>query len=169
LPSPDFHEAMNEHLNKELYSWYLYLAMAAHFEAVNLPGFAGWMHSQAKEEMAHAMRFWTFISDRGGAVTLLSIDAPPARFSSPRAAFEQALEHEREVTQQIHKLYARAVDEKDYAGQVFLQEFITEQVEEEKTASDIVETLKLAGDNSASLLMLDRELGARGSGGPGGS
>lgn len=169
MATPDFHDAMNEHLNKELYSWYLYLAMAAHFEAVNLPGFAGWMHAQANEEMAHAMRFWTFIDDRGGVVRLLSIDAPPGGFPSPLAAFQQALEHEREVTEQIHKLYARAVDEKDYAGEVFLQGFISEQVEEEKTASDIVETLRLAGDNSASLLMLDRELGARTSGGTGGS
>ncbi|MFN2526622.1 MAG: ferritin [Actinomycetota bacterium] len=162
MASKDLYEAMNNHLNKELYSAYLYLAMAAHFESVNLPGFAAWMNSQAKEEYGHAMQFWTYIYDRGGSVTLLAIDQPPSKYGSPLEAFEQALAHEKDVTEDIHKLYARASDEKDYASEVFLQSFISEQVEEEKTASQIVETLKLVGDSTASLLMYDRELAQRG-------
>ncbi|MFN2389626.1 MAG: ferritin [Actinomycetota bacterium] len=162
MPSKDLQDAMNTHLNQELYSAYLYLAMAANFEAANLPGFAGWMRAQAKEEYAHAMKFWDYIYDRGGRVTLLAIAEPPAKYKAPLDAFQKAFDHEKEVTRAIHELYGRAVAEKDYASEVFLQWFVSEQVEEEKSAGQIVDTLKMVGDSMASLLMFDRELGARG-------
>ncbi len=161
MPSKDLQDALNEHLNKELYAAYLYLAMAAYFESTNMPGFTAWMRAQAREEYGHAMKFWTYISDRGGRVTLLAIDQPPSQYRSPLDAFEQALAHEQEVSEAINKLYGRAVDERDYASEVFLQWFISEQVEEEKSAQQIVDTLKMVGDDPASLLMLDREMGGR--------
>ena len=161
MPSKSLTDAMNVHLNKELYSAYTYLGMAAHFEAANFPGFASWMDAQAKEEYAHAMKFWEFIYDTGGQVKLLAIDEPRSDYGNPLDAFEQALKAEQEVTLAIHALYGTAVDEKDYPAQVFLNWFITEQVEEEKTASQIVETLTMNGDSTAGLLILDRELGSR--------
>ena len=161
MTSDSIRDALNAQLNKELYSSYLYLSMAAHFEATNLPGFATWMKGQSREEYEHAMKFWDYIYDRGGSVTLLSIDQPETTFKSPLDAFEKALQAEKDNTEQIHKLYAMAVEQKDYPTQVFLNWFIEEQVEEEKTAGQIVDTLKLVDDSSASLLLLDRELGAR--------
>ena len=161
MTSKALEQAMNKQLNKELYSGYLYLAMAAHFEATNMPGFAAWMRAQSHEENTHAMKFWEFIYDRGGEVSLLSIDQPPSRFKSPIDAFQQALGAEQENTAEINKLYEMAVAEKDYAAQVFLQMFIAEQVEEEKMASDVVDTLKMVGDSAAALLMVDREMGNR--------
>jgi ferritin len=152
---------MNHHLAKELYAAYLYLSMAAYFEAENLPGMAGWMRAQSGEEYQHAMKFWQHISDRGGRVRLLAIDEPPADFKGAVEAFEQALAHERQVSAEIDKLYERAEQEHDHAAEVFLQWFITEQVEEEKTAQQMVDTLKMAGDSPAALLMIDREFGSR--------
>ena len=159
--APTMQDAMNAHLNKELYSAYLYLAMAADCESHTLPGCAHWMRLQAEEENAHAMKFYDFIHDRGGRVRLKAIDGPPTDFASTLELFEQALAHEQEVTGQINELYALAVRENDYPTQAFLQWFVTEQVEEEKTATQIVETLKMIGDDKVALLMLDRELGAR--------
>ena len=159
--SPALRDAFNEHLKQELYSAYLYLAMAAYCESINLPGFAHWMLLQAEEEREHAMKFYRFIHDRGGRVILPAIPQPPSEFASPAALFEQALAHEQEVTTMIHHLYGRAVDEGDYPSQVFLQGFVAEQVEEEKTASALVETLRMVGEDKVGLLMLDRELGAR--------
>lgn len=157
-----FGAALNQHLNNELYSAYLYLAMAAYFEATSFPGFAHWMKQQAKEEYQHAMKFWDFIYDTGGSVNLLAVAEPKAAYASPLAAFRDALEHEREVTRAIHSLYERALRDKDYPAQVFLQWFINEQVEEEKTAGAIVDSLTKLGDSSASILLFDRELGSRG-------
>ena len=161
MTTPTLSQAFNEHLAKELYSAYSYLAMAAYFEDANYPGFAKWMHAQAGEEFQHAMKFWTFIYDTGGKVTLLAIDQPRSDYSSPLDAFSQALKSEQEVTAAINDLYAGAVEGKDYAAQAFLQWFVTEQVEEEKTASQIVETLEMAGDSATAILLLDRELGSR--------
>ena len=161
MTSKGLQDAMNKQLNKELYSGYLYLSMAAHFEATNMPGFAAWMRAQSAEENAHAMKFWEFIYDRGGEVHLLAIDQPPSSFKNPVDAFEQALRAEQENTAEINKLYEMAVSEKDYASQVFLQLFIAEQVEEEKMANDAVDTLKMVGDSAAALLMIDREMGNR--------
>ena len=154
-------DAMNEQIKNELYSAYQYLAMAAYCESANLPGFAHWMRTQAREETEHAMKFYDFILDRSGRVVLQAIDQPVADFSSPLEVFEQALEHEQKVTAMINDLYGLAVTENDYASQTFLQWFVTEQVEEEKNAGDVVETLKMVGDKSEALFLLDRELAGR--------
>lgn len=159
--SKTLQDAMNEQIKNELYSAYIYLSMSAYCEAENLPGFAHWMRLQAQEEVGHAMKFYDFIYDRGGRVALKAIDQPPIEFGSPLDVFEKTLEHEQKVTGMIHNLYALAVQEKDYPSQVFLQWFIDEQVEEEKNASQIVETLKMIGDQGPALIMLDRELAQR--------
>jgi ferritin len=154
--------AMNEQVKHELYSAYLYLSMAAHFEAANLGGFASWMRIQAAEEQEHAMKFFDQILDRGGKVALQAIEQPPVEFTTPLAIFEKVQAHEQQVTALIHKLYALAVKEGDYASQVFLNWFVSEQVEEEKNASAILETLKLIGDKSNAIYQLDHQLGKRG-------
>jgi ferritin len=154
-------DAMNEQIKNELFSAYQYLSMAAYCESENLPGFAQWMRAQAREETAHAMKFYDFILDRNGRVFLRGIDEPVVAFGSPLEVFERALEHEKRVTTMINDLYGLAVRENDYASQTFLQWFITEQVEEEKNAGDVVETLKMVGDKSEALFLLDRELGQR--------
>lgn len=155
-------DAMNEQVNNEFYSAYQYLAMAAYCESVNLPGFAQWMRTQSQEETEHAMKFYDFILDRNGRVVLQAIEGPVIEFGSPLEVFEQALEQEQKVTAMINDLYGLAVRESDYASQAFLQWFVTEQVEEEKNAGDIAETLKMVGDKSEMLFLLDRELGQRG-------
>lgn len=155
-------DAMNEQINNEFYSAYQYLAMAAYCESVNLPGFAQWMRTQSQEETEHAMKFYDFILDRNGRVVLQAIEGPVIEFGSPLEVFEQALEQEQKVTAMINDLYGLAVKESDYASQAFLQWFVTEQVEEEKNAGDVVETLKMVGDKSEMLFLLDRELGQRG-------
>ncbi len=159
--SKTMEEAMNKQLKNELYSAYLYLSMAAYMDANNFPGFAHWMRVQSQEELGHAMRFYGFINERRGRVVLQALEQPPADFQSPLRAFEQALEHEQKITAMINDLYALAVQEKDYASQVFLQWFITEQVEEEDSISQIVDQLKAIGDHTVGLLMLDKQLGAR--------
>jgi ferritin len=159
--SATLHEAMNNHLKSELYSAYLYLSMSAYFESINFPGFAHWMRLQSEEERGHAMKFYQFVVDRGGRVILQAIEQPPGDFRSALDVAEQALAHEQEVTGLIDQLYGLAVQEKDYPSQAFLQGFVTEQVEEEKTATEIVETLRMIGDNNVALLMYDRELARR--------
>jgi ferritin len=159
--SKPMQDAINEQIKNEMYSGYLYLSMAAHFESTNLPGFAHWMKIQATEEVKHAMKFFEYIVERGGKVTLKAIDQPPADFKAPIEIFKQAYKHEQKVTATIHKLYELALKENDYPSQVMLQWFIKEQVEEEKNAEGIVEQLKMAGDSSAALLMADRQFAAR--------
>ena len=154
--------AMNEQIKNELYSAYLYLAMSAHFESQNLPGFARWMRAQAREEQTHALKFFDFLNERGGRVVLQAIDQPPVEFGSPFAVFEEVLAHEIKVTNLIHDLYALALGKSDYASQVFLQWFVSEQVEEEANATKIVEQLRMVGDKPQGLLMLDHALGQRG-------
>lgn len=153
--------AINNQINKEFYSAYLYLSMAAYFQATNLPGFAHWMTVQAKEEADHAMKFYNYINESNGKVVLEAIDKPSSDFKSPLDVMKKALEHEKKVTASINAIYELAVKEKDYPTQVMLQWFITEQVEEEKTTSDIIEMLKMIGDAPAGLIMADRQLGAR--------
>ncbi len=154
-------EAINEQINKELYSAYLYLSMAAYCEAEGLSGFAAWMRAQAQEEVGHAMRFFDHVNARGGRVVLKAIEVPPPIWKSPLEMFEQVLEHERKVTGMINRLYQLALSENDYATQIELQWFITEQVEEEESASAVVGQLKRIGDQPMGLLMLDKELGQR--------
>ncbi len=154
-------DAMGEQIKHEFYSAYLYLSMAGSFEVANLPGFAHWMRHQAREEQEHAMKFFDFLLDRGEHPELRAIDAPPYAFRSALDTFEQALEHEKEVTSLIHGLYDLAVRESDYPAQVMLNWFVAEQVEEEKSATEIVERLRMAGEDSAALLLLDSELRRR--------
>ena len=155
-------KALNEQLNKELYSAYLYLAMAAYFESKNLKGFANWMMQQAIEEQCHAMKFYNFIVERGGRVILEAIEKPPTEWASPLDVFEYTYEHEKKVTESINNLYALAKQENDYATEVFLHWFIDEQVEEEASVDEIVNKLRLVGDKGHALLMIDRELAMRG-------
>jgi ferritin len=155
-------EAINDQINAELYSAYLYLSMAGHFESESLPGFAHWMKLQAQEETGHALKLFDFVNDRGGRVKLKAIGEPPADFASPLAIFEQTLKHEQEVTSRIANLYALSLEENDYPTQVILQWFITEQVEEEKTAGEIVEQLKRVGESGTALVIMDRNLASRG-------
>ena len=159
--NPTVQQALNDQVQKELHSAYIYLSMAAYFEAENLAGAASWMRQQASEEQAHAMKIFDFIIDRGGRVALQAIDAPPADFASPLAVFQASYAHEQKVTKSIHDLYALAVKEGDYPTQVMLQWFIDEQVEEEKNASAIMAQLQMVGDSPAALLMIDRQLAAR--------
>ncbi len=154
-------EALNDQIRREFYAAYLYLSMAAYFEAMNLPGFAHWMRHQSEEEVEHAMRLFDFVNDRGGRVILQAIEQPPAEFESPLAAFEAALAHEQRVTRHINDIYELAVRENDYPTQVELHWFITEQVEEERTAAQIVEQLRMVGDQPVGLLMMDKMLGER--------
>lgn len=157
----DVQDAINEQLKNELFAGYMYLSMSAHLEREHLPGFAHWMRLQAEEELVHAMRFFDYLSRRGGRVVLQAVDQPPVEFGSPLSVFEKALEHERFVTGQIHKLYELAAEKGDWATQQELQWFIAEQVEEEDNAGGAVDQLRMAGDDSAALLMLDQQFGAR--------
>jgi ferritin len=157
-------DAINEQIKNELYSAYLYLSMAAYFESLNLSGFTKWMKVQASEEQGHAMKFFEYVFERGGRVQLKAIDQPPFEWKTPLEVFEQTLEHEQKVTGMIHSLYALALKENDYASQVMLQWFITEQVEEEKNAAAIVEQLKLINARETAILMLDHDLGKRSAG-----
>jgi ferritin len=154
-------KAMNTQIKYELESAYIYLSMAAYFESITLPGMAQWMKIQTQEEIIHAMKFYDFIHERGGKVALHALDQPPVEFESPLGVYEKALAHEKKITGNINDLYALAFEEKDYPSQLLLQWFIDEQVEEERSASDVVEMLKRVGDNSHSLLMLDKDLGQR--------
>jgi len=154
-------KAFNEQLKNELYSAYLYLSMAAYFDSINLGGFSSWMKLQAREEWFHAMKFFDFLNDRGSRVVFQAIDKPPVEFSSPKDVFEKVLAHEKKVTALIHKLYRLSDESKDNASSIFLQWFITEQVEEEKSASDILAQLKVAKTDSTALLMIDSVLAKR--------
>jgi ferritin len=154
-------EAMSDQIVAELYSSYLYLSMAAYFEEADLPGFASWMKVQAQEETTHAMKFFDFVHERGGEINLGAIDAPPKNWASPLAAFKAAYEHECKVTGMIADLVHLAREEKDIASEIFLQWFVTEQVEEEASADTIVKQLKMIGDAKHRLFMIDRELGQR--------
>jgi ferritin len=154
-------DAMNEQLNKELFSSYLYLSMAAYFEDKNLLGFANWMRIQADEEREHAMKFYDFILDRGGRVVLKAIDAPKTDWNSNLEVAEEVAAHEAKVTASIESLYELAMKEKDYPAQVMLQWFITEQVEEEKNAHELVSNLKLIEERGTAVLMLDHRLSKR--------
>jgi ferritin len=157
-------DAINEQIKNELYSAYLYLSMAAYFESLNLSGFTNWMKVQASEEQGHAMKFFEYVFERGGRVQLKAIDQPPFEWKTPLEVFQQVLEHEQKVTGMIHSLYALALKENDYASQVMLQWFITEQVEEEKNAAAIIEQLKLINARETAILMLDHDLRKRSAG-----
>lgn len=159
--SNSIRQAINKQINLEFVSAYSYLQAAAYFECRALNGFGKWMRLQHQEEMGHAMKFYDYLLDRGGAVELEAIAQPPGQFASALDAFEQSLAHERKVTQSIHSIYELAHEEKDYATVSLLKWFVDEQVEEEKNASDMVDRLKIAGDNPNALLLLDSMAGQR--------
>jgi len=153
-------KALTEQVNKELYSSYLYLQMAAWFQSRNLLGFANWMRVQAQEELAHAMIFYNFMNERGAFVDLNAIAKPALAYDSPLGAFEQVAEHEALVTASIYAIMDAATKERDYATQRRLDWFISEQVEEEANAAELVGKLKLVNDSNG-LFMLDKELALR--------
>lgn len=153
--------ALNAQFNAELFSSYLYLSMNAYFRSINLDGFANWMYQQAKEELIHAMKFYDFINQRGGRVTPAAVAAPPSNWESPLEVFEETLAHEQKVTGLINDLVDIANEAHDHATQIFLQWFVTEQVEEEESAGGVLEQLKLLKDNRSGLFMVDRELAKR--------
>lgn len=154
-------EALNEQINKELYSAYLYLGMAVHFESEGLKGFASWMRVQAKEEQEHAMKIYDYLFSVDGTPALKTIKEVPTHYEKkPIEVIQEVLKHEQFVTASINSLYELALAEKDYKTQLFLQWFINEQVEEEENDRDILDTFKYI-DNNAGLLLLDKELGKR--------
>ena len=154
-------EALNKQINGEIYSAYLYLSMSAYSEYIGLKGVANWFMVQYKEEMEHAMKIYSYINSQGGQVKLMAVDQPPTEFESPLDMFEKTLKHEKSVTKRINDLVNLAIEEKDHATQIFLQWFVTEQVEEEANDSDIISKLKLAGTEGNALLMIDKELATR--------
>ena len=154
-------DAINSQIQKELYSAYLYLSMSIYFEQKNLPGFAQWLKVQFQEEQGHALKFLEFVQERGGGVVLRAIQQPPSTWNSNMEAFQEVLKHEQAVTASINALYEVALSEKDYPSQILLQWYINEQVEEEKNATDIINMLEMIGDSPVSLIMADRQLGAR--------
>jgi len=153
--------AINEQMNKEMYSAYLYMAMSAYSSELGLKGTAKWFMVQYHEEMFHAMKMYDYIQRQGGTIKLETIDKPPSEWKSPLDLFEKTLAHEQMVTALINDLMNVAIAEKDHATQIFLQWYITEQVEEEENDNDIIAQLKLIGSNSQGLLMLDRDLSTR--------
>jgi len=154
-------QALNEQIKHELESAYIYLSMAAYFHSEGLDGMAHWMRVQAKEEMAHAMKFFDHIRERDGVIELLALAKPKTEWSSPLAVFQDAYKHEQFVTAKINALVELATEEADYPASILLQWFVTEQVEEEASASAVVQQLERIGDSGNGLIMLDRELGKR--------
>ncbi len=159
--SETMQEAINEQIKHEFYSANMYLAMSAYFECRSLPGFAKWLRVQFQEEQGHALKFYDYLIQRGGRVKVHEIAQPPFEWEGNLEAFQAVLTHEQKVTSLIDKLYAQAVKEKDYATEVELHWFISEQVEEEKNAADIVEQLLLIDARGTAVLMLDHQLGKR--------
>jgi len=159
--SKKMQDALNEQVNAELYSAYLYLAMEAYFESLNLAGFANWMRIQTQEEALHAMKIYDFVNERGGKVSLKAIAQPPSEWDSPLAVFEAVYKHEQKVTGLINKLVNLAVQEKDHATNSFLQWFVNKQVEEEASANGVLQKLKLVDKTPGGIFMLDSELGQR--------
>ena len=160
-------DALNAQMNREFYSSFLYLSMAAYFESVNLKGFSGWMQVQAKEEHAHGMKFFDYLIDQGARISMAAIEEPPAEWATPLEAFEHALAHEKKVTGYIHDLVELAMSEMDHATAGMLQWFVAEQVEEEANTGEIVFKMKLASAEKGAVLLylLDHELGKRGKSG----
>lgn len=153
--------AVNQQLKEEIYSAYLYMSLAAHYDEANFKGFAAWLQLQAKEELGHAMKFYKFITDRGGHVVLHAIEQPPTSFPEPAKAFVLAYEHEQKITGLISQLASLARDEQDAALEQFLQWFIQEQVEEEATTREVVEKLEAISGDVAGMLVLDEQMATR--------
>lgn len=167
--NPKLCKLLNEQINNEMASSYTYLAMAAWFEQTPYLGFASWMFSQSREETMHALKFYQYMVDRDAVVVLETLEKPKHQFKSPLDVFEHSLAQEQKVTKQINELYDLAEQVKDHASKNLLLWFLNEQMEEEKTVKDMQDRLRLAGDDPASLLMLDREAASRGGGGGSGA
>jgi ferritin len=159
--SEKMNAALNGQMTKEMYSAYLYMAMSSYSNAIGLKGFASWFMVQYHEEMFHAMKIYEYIQSQSGEVVLKAIDEPPAAFDGPLDMFTKTLAHEQMVTRSINDLMEIAIGEKDHATRIFLQWYVTEQVEEEENDNDIISQLKLIKDNPQGLMMLDRELAQR--------
>lgn len=159
--SKNMEKALNEQINAEIYSAYLYLSMESYFRSLDLSGFANWMRVQVQEEMMHAMKIYDYVDARGGRITLKSIAAPQTEWKSPAAVFEATYKHEQKVTGLINNLVSLAIKEKDHATNTFLQWFVNEQVEEESSADKIIQQMKMMGNAPGGMFMLDRELGQR--------
>lgn len=159
--SKKMQEELNEQVNKEFYSAYLYLAMSAYCNTQGLPGFAHWMRMQYEEEIMHVTKMYDYILGQGGEVHLKAIDEPPTEFGSALEVFQSTLEHEQFVTSQINRLMDLSLQEKDYATQTFLQWYVTEQVEEEANVNDIIAPLRMVGEDKSGLMMIDQQLGQR--------
>ncbi|HRX76242.1 MAG: ferritin [Candidatus Cloacimonetes bacterium] len=159
--SKKLEKAINEQINKELFSEYLYISMQAWFANQNLDGMANWMDAQGKEERFHAMKFFNYIIERGGKVTLKPIEGPTTEFKTPLKAFQMAFEHEQFITKSINELMDLAIKENDHATRSFLQWYVDEQVEEEASVDKIVNQLKMVGENGHGIMMIDRDLGQR--------
>ncbi|SCM80985.1 ferritin [Sporomusa sphaeroides] len=159
--SAKLQKAINNQVQAEMYSANLYLSMSGYCMSQNLKGFSNWLRVQYQEETEHALKLLDYLLERGGEVELQAIEAPPTEFGKPVEVFEKVLAHEEHVTSLIHKLYEVAVEEKDVAAQIFLQWFVTEQVEEEASAGDILAQLRMIGDKTGGIFFLDKELAAR--------
>ncbi|MBU0730110.1 MAG: ferritin [Proteobacteria bacterium] len=159
--SKTIEKALNNQINAEMYSSYLYLSMSAYFASISLSGSSSWMKMQAQEEMFHAMKMYDFVNERGGRVLLAAIDQPPAQWKSVVDVFKNVLSHEQKVTGLINGLVNMALDERDHATNIFLQWFVSEQVEEEATAGDVLNKAKLVEKDASGLFVLDKELGQR--------
>ena len=159
--NPKIQDALNEQINAELWSAYLYLSMAMNFEAAGRPGIANWFKIQFQEEQAHAQIFINYVNQRGGRVVLKAIDAVPTEWATPLEAFEATLAHETKVTALLNALYSLAEQESDYATRDRLNWFVSEQVEEEDNCRQLIDKFRLIGDNGMGIYMLDQELGAR--------
>lgn len=153
--------ALNEQVNKEFYSAYMYLAMSAYCNTIGLPGFSHWMRMQYEEESMHVTKMYDYILDQGGAIHLKTIEEPPKEYGTPIDIFETTLDHEQFVTRSINELMGLAVDERDYATQGFLQWYVGEQVEEEANVNDILAPLRMVGADKGGLMMIDQKLALR--------
>lgn len=154
-------DELNNQINEELYSAYIYFAMSGYLEDKNLPGAANWMRAQAQEELGHVMRFYHYIKDRRGRIMMKPLQGPPNEWDSFVAVFDAAFKHEQHISGRIHKLAELAAQENDHATLSFLKWFIDEQVEEEASVDEVLQKLKMIGGQGHGLFMIDRELGAR--------
>jgi ferritin len=154
-------KALNEQINREMYSAYLYMSMSAYSNKIGLKGFANWFMVQYHEEMFHAMKLYEYVQRQGEDVSLKAVESPPGEFESPLDMFNQTLNHEQYITRSINELMDLALDLKDHATRIFLEWYVTEQIEEEENDNDIILELNLIKDDPRALLMLDRELAAR--------
>ena len=159
--SEKMQSALNDQVNKEFFSAYMYLAMSAYCNTLGLPGFANWMRMQYEEEIMHVTKMYDYIMDQGGVIELKAIEQPEQEYGTPLQIFEKTLEHEQLVTNLIHQLMDLAVTERDYATQTFLQWYVTEQVEEEANVNDILSPLKMVGEDKSGLMMIDQQLARR--------